>query len=111
MKRFNEGKLLLVITDGQRFGNVISCQAVKTATNDEGDLGDDDLDNDMMLNDGGDEILDGDEEAHTQQQEKVEYQASLLLGDRKQQDFLVLFAQTLLRQLSTESNFSMIPLT
>ena len=66
MKRFSEGKLLLVITDGQRFGNVISCQAVKTATNDEGDLGDDDLDNnDMMLNDGGDEILDGGEEAHT----------------------------------------------
>ena len=66
MKRFSEGKLLLVITDGQRFANVISCQAVKTATNDEGDLGDDDLDNnDMMLNDGGDEILDGDEEAHT----------------------------------------------
>ena len=40
---------------------------VKTATNDEGDLGDDDLDNnDMMLNDGGDELLDGDEDvAHT----------------------------------------------
>ena len=67
LKRFSEGKLLLVITDGQRFGNVISCLAVKTATNDEGDLGDDDLDNtDMMLNDGGDEILDGDEDgAHT----------------------------------------------
>ena len=67
IKRFNEGKLLIVITDGKRFGNVISCHAVKIATN-EGDLGDDDLDNDMMLmNAGGEELLDGDQEdeAHT----------------------------------------------
>ena len=94
LKRFLEGKLLLVITDGQRFGNVLTCQVVKTATN-EGDLGDEDEFNDMMMNDGGDVILDGDE--NNAQQEKVEYPASLLLGDRKQQDFLLLFAQTLLK--------------
>ena len=65
LKRFSEGKLLLVITDGQRFGNVISCQVVKTATN-EGDLGDDDEEfNEMMMNDGGEEILDGEDMSKT----------------------------------------------
>lgn len=32
MKRFSEGKLLCVITDGERFGNVISCQIVPPAS-------------------------------------------------------------------------------
>ena len=67
IKRFAEGKLLVVITDGRKFGNVVTVQCQKL-TQQEGDEGDEELSRMMMLEaqmmrgedaDGFDE-LDGD---------------------------------------------------
>ena len=48
MKRFAGGKLLVVITDGRKFGNVVSVQCQKL-TQQEGDEGDEELSRMMML--------------------------------------------------------------
>ena len=48
IKRFAEGKLLVVITDGRKFGNVVSVQCQKL-TQQEGDEGDEELSRMMML--------------------------------------------------------------
>ena len=48
IKRFAEGKLLVVITDGRKFGNVVTVQCQKL-TQQEGDEGDEELSRMMML--------------------------------------------------------------
>ena len=48
IKRFAEGKLLVVITDGKKFGNVVTVQCQKL-TQQEGDEGDEELSRMMML--------------------------------------------------------------
>ena len=48
LKRFAEGKLLVVLTDGKKFGNVVSVQCQRV-THQEGDEGDEELSRMMML--------------------------------------------------------------
>ena len=48
IKRFADGKLLVVITDGKKFGNVVTVQCQKL-TQQEGDEGDEELSRMMML--------------------------------------------------------------
>ena len=62
IKRFAEGKLLVVITDGKKFGNVVTVQCQKL-TQQEGDEGDEELSRMMMLEAqmmrGGEDAADG----------------------------------------------------
>eukprot|EP00347_Sterkiella_histriomuscorum_P005464 403356516 len=89
IKRFMD-KLFIVITDGQKFGNVISASFQRLDEN----IDDEILDNlqsdlDQDLPDGTGEVEDY----------KVEYNAQLLLGDKTQQKWLELFSQNFLRLL------------
>ena len=114
MKRFAEGKLLVVITDGKKFGNVVSvhCQRV---TQQEGDEADEELSRMLMLqgaqmSDGFEDLdemdrRNGGEEKKVvedeEEQDQFEYSSTLLLGDRTQQPWLHLFSSSLLQTLLT----------
>ena len=69
VKRFSD-KLLIVLTDGAKFGNIISASYTKFDSN-----MDDDLDNNFDLDSG----LQEDEQS---EDFKIEYNGTLLLGDR-----------------------------
>ena len=73
--------MLLVITDGERFGNVVSCQAI--ADNREDEM--------MMLSPFGEALAQDDDEEG--EDSKPEYNSTLLLGDRGLSDWLQLFSQ------------------
>ena len=87
MKRFQE-KLLIVVTDGQKFGNVLSASYTKS---DEAGI-------DMMM-DMRDEFT------GQQSTDDLEFTSMLLLGDRKQQQMLELLTQALLQTLITFPQF------
>ncbi len=94
---------MLVITDGQRFGSVVSA-TMKKLDLEEGEEGD------MMIMGGGqlkhDPELD-DPEAEDESY-KVEYVGQLLLGDRQNQKWLELFASNMLREMVKIPKYSEI---
>ena len=103
----------MVISDGEKFGNVLSCTAVASANGDNPmDPEDEDL---MMMTpfsfgsqakvaDGNSESVKDDKDQEREEESKIEYNSQLLLGDRGLNDWLSLFSQQLLKTLSTEIN-------
>ncbi|CDW89308.1 UNKNOWN [Stylonychia lemnae] len=91
VQRFSE-KLLIVITDSQKFGNVISASYQRLDEQDQMMNMDPDLNEDLDHQEDNEDF-------------KVEYSGHLLLGDREIQKWLELFAQNLLKCLLELSSY------